>query len=199
MPFKIQHLQWLGGVLAAAACLALGGMSLRTNLADHERYRHGGEQLARYNAVLVAANAVSAERGPANSAMGGAERDRPALVAALVAKRADTDRKIAEVEARFAGESAAAAEVQHLQAELHLRLGQGRAAVDAVVSTPPGERVGTDIAFAIEMMFSAADAAIELRDQLGRAVVSDTPQIAAHVVLNNVAGRMREDAGRLGS
>jgi diguanylate cyclase (GGDEF)-like protein len=199
LPFKIQHLQWLGGILAAAACLALGGMSLRTNLADHERYRHGGAQLARYNAVLVAANAVSAERGPANSAMGGAESDRAALAAALVAKRADTDRKIADVEALFAGERAAAAEVQHLQAELHLRLGQGRAAVDAVTSTPPGQRLGNDVAFAIEMMFAAADASIALRDQLGRAVVADTPQIAAHVVLNNVAGRMREDAGRLGS
>ncbi|MGQ3354856.1 MAG: GGDEF domain-containing protein [Phreatobacter sp.] len=199
MPFKIQHLQWLGGILAAAACLALGGMSLRTNLADHERYRHGGAQLARYNAVLVAANAVSAERGPSNSAMGGAAQDHAALAAALATKRADTDRMIAAAEALFAGESAATAEVQRLQADLHLKLGQGRAAVDAVVSRPADRRLGTDVAFAIEMMFAAADTAIELRDQLGRAVVADTPQIAAHVVLNNVAGKMREDAGRLGS
>jgi diguanylate cyclase (GGDEF)-like protein len=199
LPFKIQHLQWLGGILAAAACLALGGMSLRTNLADHERYRQGGAQLSRYNAVLVATNAVSAERGPANSAMGGAVSDRAALAAALAAKRAETDRKIADVEARFAGESAAASEIQHLQAELHFRLGQGRAAVDAVISTPPGQRLGGDVAFAIEMMFAAADAAIAVRDQLSRAVVADTPQIAAHIVLNNVASRMREEAGRLGS
>lgn len=199
LPIKIQHLQWLGGILAATACLALGGMSLRSNLADHERYRHGGAQIARYNAVLVAANAVSAERGPANSAMGGAAGDRAALTAALAAKRAETDRMIAAVEGLFVGEREAEPEVRRLQSELHFRLGEGRAAVDAVVSMPADRRHGSDVAFAIEMMFSAADTAIELRDQLGRAVVTDTPQIAAHVVLNNVAGRMREDAGRLGS
>lgn len=199
MRFKIQHLQWLGGILAAAACLTLGGLSLRTNVADYERYRHGGEQLGRYHAVLAAANAVSAERGPANSAMGGAARDHAALVAALAAKRAETDRLIAAVEARFAGERAAVENVQRLQAELHLRLGQGRAAVDAVVGRPAAQRAGHDVAFAIEMMFAAADTALELRDRLGREIVGDTPQIATHIILNNVVGRMREDAGRLGS
>ncbi|KAF0136054.1 MAG: hypothetical protein FD152_1136, partial [Xanthobacteraceae bacterium] len=62
--------------MAAAACLALGALSLHTNLTDHLRYRRAAVQLERYHAALLASTAVSAERGPANSAMGGREEDR---------------------------------------------------------------------------------------------------------------------------
>ncbi len=197
--FRIQHLQWLGGIVAAAACVALGGLSLQTNFADHARYQRGAEQLARFHSVLVAAHAISAERGPANGAMGGAEEKRTILAAALAAKRAETDSRIAELEARFASERGRFADIDALQSEMRSRLEAGRRAVDEVVARSPAERSGTPIRTAIEAMLAAADASATLRDRLGREIVAGTPQVATHVLLNSIAGNLREETGRLGS
>lgn len=199
MRFRIQHLQWLGGIVAAAACVALGGLSLQTNFADHARYQRGTDQLARFQSVLVAANAISAERGPANGAMGGAEANRPTLAAALAAKRAETDNRISEMEARFIGERGRFGDIDALQSDMRRRLDAGRRAVDEVIARPPAERSGTPIRTAIEAMFDAADASAVLRDRLGREIVAATPQVATHILLNSLAGNLREQTGRLGS
>jgi diguanylate cyclase (GGDEF)-like protein len=197
--FRIQHLQWIGGFVAAAACLALGGVSLRTNLADYARYHEGTEQLARFHAVLAAATAISAERGPANSAMGGAEADRAALIEALAARRAETDRKLAEMEAAFAGAGAGAQTMRLLSRDTRDSLAGGRRRVDRVVSLPSDERNASVISRAIGSMFAAADAATVLRDRLGQEIIRLNPQIAADIMLNTTASTLREEAGRLGS
>lgn len=195
---RIQHLQWLGGVVAAAACLALGALSLHTNLNDHLRYRRAADQLERFHAALVAATAVSAERGPANSAMGGREADRSALVAALAARRALTDREIAIAERKIGTDQNAAA-IAAIARQLRDDLAAGRAAVDAVIARPANARRGAPTRQAIEAMFEAADTAARLRDGLGRVAVIEASELASDIVINSLAGALREETGRLGS
>jgi diguanylate cyclase (GGDEF)-like protein len=197
--FRVQHLQWLGGVVAAAACLALGGVSLHANLADYERYRQGSVLLARFHAVLAAANAVSAERGPANSAMGGTDGDAAALVTALRAKRADTDRRIANMEAVLAQDASASQTAwPHLQ-EMHARLAEGRRLVDGIAALPAAGRPSPAVTQAIERMFTAADSVLVLRDRLGQEIIRLNPQVSTEIILNTTAGTLREETGRLGS
>lgn len=195
---RIQHLQWLGGVVAAAACLALGALSLQPNLNDHLRYRRAADQLERYHAALFAATAVSAERGPSNSAMGGRDADRPALAAALAASRARTDRQLAMTEGKIGSDQNSAA-LAALARQLRDELATGRATVDAVIARPGEARHGAPTRQAIEAMFEAADTATKLRDGLGRVAVMEASELASDIVINSLAGALREHTGRLGS
>lgn len=198
MVIRIQHLQWLGGVVAAAACLALGILSLHANFSDHMRYRRAGEQLQRFHASLIAATSVSAERGPANSAMGGREEDRAALTAALAARRALTDRDIAVAEAQIGRDTRSLALAQ-IARQLRDDLAAGRAAVDAVIARPAAYRGGAPTRQAIEAMFAAADTAARLREGLGHDAVLEASELASDIIINTVAGALREETGRLGS
>lgn len=196
---RIQNLQWAAGLLTALGCLLLGGESLHSNWSDYERYKSGADQLTRFHAALVAANAVSAERGPSNALMAAVpDREMQSRVA-LADKRAETERSIAALEADFSGEIGASNETRGLVAALRVRLETGRAAVDMVAARPLGDRDGRSVAKAIEAMFSAADDAATLRDSLGRRILRLTPQIATEIILNMTANTLREQAGRLGS
>lgn len=184
--------------MAAAACLALGTLSLHSNLTDHLRYRHASAQLDRFHAALVAATSVSAERGPANSAMGGREEDRARLAAALAERRVVTDRYIAAIDRHIDG-SPRSAQLVELARQLREELAAGRAAVDAVVARPADQRGGAPTRQAIEAMFAAGDAAAKLRDNLGRDAVLEAPELASDVIINTMTGALREETGRLGS
>ncbi len=185
--------------MAAVACLALGGVSLHANLADYGRYRQGSILLARFHAVLAAANAVSAERGPANSAMGGTDEDATALIAALWVKRTDTDRRIAAMEAALAQDMAASRAAQPHLRQMHERLAEGRRLVDGIAARPGAERASPAVTQAIERMFTAADSVLVLRDRLGQEIIRLNPQVSTEIILNMTAGTLREETGRLGS
>ncbi len=184
--------------MAAAACLALGILSLHANLSDHLRYRQASAQLERFHAALIATSSVSAERGPANSAMGGRPEDADRLVAALAERRAVTDRYIAAID-RHIGDSPRAHQIADLARELRGELAAGRAAVDAVIARPANQRGGAPTRQAIDAMFAAADAATTLRDHLGRDAVIQAPELASDVIINSLSGALREETGRLGS
>lgn len=197
--FRIQHLQWLGTGLIAVICLMLGGASVVANIGEHERYRRGSEQLTRFMAVLAAANAISAERGPANGRMGAADREAEALAGALAASRRITDHCIDAMEAAFRREIDGSETAQGSLAAIRASLATGRRAVGAVAAMAPSQRSGGQVADAIEAMFAAADRAQGLRDELGRAIVRLTPDVAAEIILSTAASLLREHAGRLGS
>lgn len=101
--FKIQHLQWMGIAAAAIGCLLLGGTAVLNNLNDYRRHSHGALELERFSVLLEAVNAISAERGPANSAMGATDEEAAARRAELAAKRAETDAAVSRMEAVFKG------------------------------------------------------------------------------------------------
>ncbi|MDI7861733.1 diguanylate cyclase [Rhizobiaceae bacterium n13] len=181
----------------AVGCLALGGTLFVTSFLEYQRYRSGELELARFDSVLHAVSKVSAERGPANSAMGASIDVRPQFKVALAEAREATDHAMIELNAL--GEVPGSARLAMLIANLKRQLARGRAAVDAVVEDPIVNSDGRAIMNAIEQMFVAADLASHLRNTLGQKMVESYPQISTEIILGTVCSDLREYAGRFGS
>ena len=196
--FRIQHLQWMGIAAAAIGCLLLGGTAVLTNLNDYQRHSHGAYELERFSALLEAVNAISSERGPANSAMGATDEDAAARRAELAAKRAETDAAVSRMEAVFEG-TLVDDECGAARARLHADLANGRQKVDFAANTSFAERDPREIARGILAMFTAADAATILRDLVSGHIMVETPSLAGELMLANSASTLRDQEGRLGS
>jgi len=196
-PFRIQVLQRLSAVIVALSCLVLGGAMMTVNYADYSRFAEGVRQLERFHLALISANAVSAERGPANAAMGGRDSEMPDLVKALQAKRRKTDEALRVL--ALNAERSDDLEAWRLVNQLKASLVAGRAAVDRVVDTPFDRRTGIVTEAAIRSMFTVADHAARVRDHTGRQAIRTTPDIGADVILSTAASQLREYEGRLGS
>ncbi|WP_298960931.1 GGDEF domain-containing protein [uncultured Methylobacterium sp.] len=196
---RLQHLQWAGGAVAAAGSVVLGSTLVLSDFRSVRHYDRGLQELARFRSVMDAATAISAERGPANSVMGETGPLPPGLVAALVAKRTETDESLTRLEAVFGGERTGSRRLRQDLEDLRDRLAASRLTVDAVVGLPAGQRGGVEIAGAIRAMFAVADDAAVLRDELGRGIARTLPQISAEIMLQSAASALREDAGKLGS
>jgi len=196
--FRIQHLQWLGVAAAAIGCLLLGGASVFSNYNDHQRHSNGVAELQGFAILLEAANAVSTERGPANSAMGAPDSEFQQRHADLVAKRAGTDASLAQMKATFA-DVLETDDGRLAMERLDAALAEGRRAVDRAANTPFGTRVAQDIGEGIMAMFAAADTASALRDLVSGHIIRETPQLAGELMLANATSALRDQEGRLGS
>lgn len=194
---RIQTLQWLGVAVAALCCVLLGGWILLTSLSDFRRFERGADEFRRFHATLNVANAISAERGPANSAMAAKPEEADAKVEALVLQRLQTDAYLSELTALFAEEVKSDPGLAEQMTALHIALRNGRLAVDAVIADR--EHVADRISAAITRMFAAADAAMAVRDTIGRLAVRGTPQITTEIMLATTASDLREYEGRAGS
>ncbi len=197
MPLRLRKLYRLAGWITGVGCLLLGGMLFTANLDAYQRDRAGARDLQRFHLALLAANTVSAERGPANSLMGADPAAMPQLAAALAAARQRTDESLAALEVALRGGLNLVAPEQLILARSQLK--RGRDAVDGVSSLSLENRDGAQVRTAIETMFAAADRAASLRDELGRTIVRNHPQIGTEVILSTICSSMREYAGRLGS
>ncbi|RYE73932.1 MAG: hypothetical protein EOO80_18270, partial [Oxalobacteraceae bacterium] len=178
--------------------MLLGGAAVFSNFTDYQRHNHGVAELERFIVLLDAANAVSAERGPANSAMTATDEDAALRRTELIAKRAETDAALSRVETEFSAllldEDCSAAWAM-LQSELR----NGRQKVDLAANTAFAQRDPRAIGTGILAMFAAADGASALRDQVSGHIILETPNLAGEVMLANSTSAMRDQEGRLGS
>lgn len=191
---RLQHLQWVGGLAVAACCLVLGGASLVSSLREDRSYEEAIVEIGRFQTVMAAANAVSAERAPASVLMASGPNEAAVRAGALAVNRIQTDLKI-EVAARLLSGSSSEAALD----KLRRNLASARATINAVAATPQEERSATRKAAAIVGMFAASDAAEKMRDELAREIIRVTPQISTEITLSTSASTLREYAGRLGS
>ena len=175
---RIQTLQRIGGLLAGLSCLMLGGWIILSNYEAYHRFDLGAHSYKRLTAAFAAANAISSERGPSNSAMGATPDNNELAMAALEEKRDATDEIVESLLAHFADELSEDASLRLELTALMNALSAGRSAVDAVAALPTAERQGQPITSAIESMFAAADQAIRLRDHLAQVVIADAPRSA---------------------
>ncbi|MET0437922.1 MAG: GGDEF domain-containing protein [Devosia sp.] len=196
--FRIQHLQWMGIAAAAIGCLLLGGTAVLSNLNDYQRQSHGADELQRFSVLLEAVNAISSERGPANSAMSATDEEAATRRAELAEKRAATDAAVSRMEAVFEG-TLVDEECGAARERLHADLANGRQKVDFAANTPVAERDPREIARGILAMFTAADAATKLRDLVSGHIMVETPNLAGELMLANSASTLRDQEGRLGS
>lgn len=196
--FRIQHLQWMGIAAAAIGCLLLGGTAVLNNLSDYQRHKNGATELERFSVLLEAVNAISSERGPANSAMGATDEEAAVRRADLAAKRAETDAAVARMEAVFK-DTLTDEECSAAHERLHSDLANGRQKVDYAADTTFAERDAREIGRGILAMFTAADAATALRDLVSGHIMAETPSLAGELMLANSASTLRDQEGRLGS
>jgi diguanylate cyclase (GGDEF)-like protein len=183
----------------AFGCLLLGGAAILSNYNDFQRFGHGAEEMRVFVLVLDSANAISAERGPANVAMAAKPSELDEALVALEQSRAKTDDAIAVM--------IEALTLHHVDDQARLTaitevlesLNTGRMAVDKVVAVPLEARTTLHVPLAIMAMFRAADSAADLRNEVSGHLVPTTPQIAGEVLLASSASALREQAGRLGS
>lgn len=197
--YRLQHLQWLAAGVAAVGCIILGGAAILTNMADYDRFSHGATELGRFVTVLEVANAVSAERGPANSAMAAEPNQIDGTRRLLARKRAETNAALSRMEAALIGSAARDPKELASLTSLRLTLQTGRDKVDAVIDTPASLRETKQLPHAILAMFRAADSAALVRNRIGGRIVAETPELAGEIMLASSASELREQAGRLGS
>lgn len=195
---RIQHLQWAGGAVSVFGCLILGTTLIASSLGDLRRSDRAAIDLSRFRSITGAADAISAERGPANRAMDPTSSDE-APRSLLAAKRAETDRELARMRESFGREIADSPRLRDRLATLDLALASARAVVDAVATAPPERRDGGAIAQAITTMFAVSDDAASLRDDLAHDLLRTAPQISTEIMLQASASALREETGRLGS
>jgi diguanylate cyclase (GGDEF)-like protein len=192
---RIQHLQWMGIAAAAVGCLLLGGSVIYSSVNNYQARSQAVVQLENFSLLLDAANAISAERGPANSAL---SSDDPALLQPLLDLRARVDNSIATIETAFddllKDEECGTAFVRVLEALEH-----GRNLVDATIAIPLAERRPERVAAAIMSMFAAADRSAELRDRITAHILHASPALAGEIMLANSASSLRDQEGRFGS
>jgi len=197
--FRLQHLSWLAGWTAVLGCMMLGGVLFVVSLSDYRRYSLGIAEFERYRLALLAANAISAERAPANSLMGASEEKVAEFQKQLQEHRAFVGRALDALQASFATDRARFDMELAALTQLREDLAAGREAVDEMTALPPIEHRGRGIATAIGKMFHAADTAFDMTDHLGETIVSNHSQISTEIVMANACARLREHAGRFGS
>ncbi|MBD1602487.1 hypothetical protein, partial [Pseudomonas typographi] len=113
------------------------------------------ENLHLYQVVLLAANAISAERGPTNTMLGGDYSPNSEPAKRLLAYRLSTDKAIAEMaDALATTDFDAEGEVFTTKRAL----ARARILVDKELSSPFSSRTLLSIQYAISGMFSAVDA-----------------------------------------
>ena len=196
---RLQRLYQLAVIAMAVGCLALGGTLFLTNFQEYQRYRVGALELARFHSTLRAVTKISAERGPANSAMGAAPAAREIHKATLLDARAATDTAIAELAAQFSDNFSQSGNGELRLDDLRTQLSHGRQVADAAIANPSQNIDGAAVSNAIEQMFLVADMSAQIRDELGQDIVEAFPQISTEVILGTVCSNLREYAGRYGS
>lgn len=183
-----------GGILLCCAVIAVHFLGQAQKVRQEAQAE--AEELARYEIVLMAVGAISAERGPSNNAMTSAG---PAVIEALRQKRAETDERLANMKEAYRPEFSKEGRYSRSYALLGAHLRSARTAVDTVAALPPDKRNPDMVAAAVHALFRSADIAFALRDGLGSGITARTQNLSAEILLLNEAGALREMTGRLGS
>lgn len=174
------------------ACTLVLGLSL---LGHYYRALRDSEQdLARlysFRDVLTAANRVSAERGPTNSALGRDSTANDPVLERLSAFRQASDQAIA----RIAPGPALAAET----ARLRERLAQSRGMVDTLLAQPLAERGQEEVTQAIFAMFKAYDATQPVISTAVTELLAGDAELIGLALIAQMITELRDYAGRLGS
>ncbi|QEL23216.1 GGDEF domain-containing protein [Bosea sp. F3-2] len=175
--------------LLLACSLALGASLLGNSLGQVRSSANSLTQLESFRLVLEAANRISAERGPTNSALG---HDTAAMAQAherMLSFRRASDEAIA----RLPPSLSPAVDT------LRLSLAEARATVDAVLAQPLAVRSSDAVARAVLAMFAAYDTTQPLTDLAMSELLAGDSALIGRVLIARMLGELRDDAGRLGS
>jgi diguanylate cyclase (GGDEF)-like protein len=194
---------WMSAALFASAITSVLAWMLIPVATAYVQAERNVVGIRQYEALLIAANRLSAERGPANSMMSiGPGSD--AAAARLAAFRRESDTALAALDAGLDGPpdeygppdesvevgSVAASRVQLLHARL---------LVDRVASTPAAQRQRNDVAAAIGAMIEAVDLLEPAISIKAGKLAQQEPALAGLTLVAHAVSDLREYAGRIGS
>ncbi len=170
----------------------------------YETYRRSEENLAAltwYRQVLVAANVLSAERGPSNAVLGEEPSTDSPSRKRLAEFRLRSD---AALDALIPADPVAAKAIAPMVSpdavrNVRIRLTVARAAVDALAAKPLHERSLEDIRGVIDRMFAVVDQLQPIITSSIDHIVANDDSLSGVVLMAQLFSDMREFAGRIGS
>lgn len=195
--FSLQKLQFAGALVLGVVYIVLAATGVWSDFSHTVKYERLVRQFDQFDITLRVMSTISAERGPANGAMGalaGAKR-----LAALRNARSETDKSLAALETQFSVQGTASPAVQAAFDDVRRSLTAGRLAVDRAIFRATERPDGEAVTRAVHAMFAAADHAGRLRDLFGSQIVAGEPDLASGLQLATTASTLRERTGRLGS
>lgn len=184
-------------LLALSLALALGLIAILGN--DYARASRNLEALTLYRKVLVAANRLSAERGPMNSVLGEEPAPDSPARRKLAEFRLLSDRALAEIAPDAQSEVARHLVVSDKLNDVRGRLAEARRAADQLGTLPLSERSSADIRSVIGGMFEVVET---MRPVVLAAMVELAEHdnaLTGHALAGQMLGDLREYAGRMGS
>lgn len=195
---RIQHAFRLITLSTVATTVAFASYLWLDAWRAHAYARDSHVMLQAFRATLIAAEHVSAERGPSNAALGAELPLSPSIASRLSHAReisnASLDAALAAL--HNAGCRACAPATATLElARAHL--GYARVRVDHLVAQPLAAR--RDVQMAVAGMFAVVDELLPITDRLRSSLQRTAPVAAQHAVTARFAAELREYAGRAGS
>jgi len=153
--------------------------------------------IRQYEALLIAANRLSAERGPANSMMS-IGRGSDAAIAKLATFRSASDAALSALDVYLHDLPDGSAESASVAAS-RTQLLQARLLVDRVASTPRAQRDRDDVATAIGAMIEAVDLLEPAISIKAGKLAQQEPALAGLTLVAHAVSDLREYAGRIAS
>lgn len=179
---------FLLGLSLVLSVFLLFGIAERYNQAKKSR-----EALEIYREILIAANAISAERGPTNTMLGGDFPVGSEVQQRLITFRANSDATLHRLQ------QIASIGNSDEWSRARDRLTEARGRIDAELSIPFKDRKLESISAGIEGMFSAVDAITPLMNSTALGSDYETKGLNDDALIGRGLFEIRDYAGRLGS
>ncbi len=198
---SLNHQLIIGTAMIVGFSLLLSVSIVASYFAAYRRADANLSALRVYRQVLIAANILSAERGPMNAVLGEEPSADSPLRRKLAEFRARSDAALDSLAPRdpIANEELARVVPPDAVANVRIRLAAARAAADALANLPRSERPFDRIRGVINGMFDVIDTMQPVVTGAINTVVAGDDSLAGMVLLAQMFSDMREYAGRVGS
>ena len=187
----------------AALCVLV--LSLATPLLLHQSRAYslaenGVRSLDRFRATLLAMESVSAERGPANGALGADALNAPSLRLPLINARAESDRRLAVLRSLVTSQACPGCTVERASVDaVQTQLAAARKQVDGLIAQPLEQREHDAVLSAVNEMIAVIPSFGPLANASSAGVVRGDPNALNCVLVARLTAQLREQAGLLGS
>lgn len=150
--------------------------------------------------VLWAIEAVSAERGPTNGALGESLPIPPVRIAALKKARIESDARVRRLLNDLAAENCAAcAEQRQTVKQAFDELSATRSSVDTLLQLPRSGRADHEVEAAVQRMIGVIPQFALVTQASVETVVQGDPDALNYLIVARLATILRDQAGQLGS
>ncbi|WP_165838309.1 sensor domain-containing diguanylate cyclase [Pokkaliibacter plantistimulans] len=197
LTLKVGQKFWLGSAVILVGLLVLSSELLFQQWQRWRNLELSRLDLADFHSAMLAFNAVSAERGPANNRLTAAGRQTESQLQ-LDQSRRETNLAFDQLEVGLREQSYRFGLAEQFQYARH-NLTVARARVDEVATINPGQRQPMTIQSAIDAMFGVINVLRPPINELQTAILQRNPHLTQAILTARVMTELRDYYGRLGS